>query len=96
MTDIKMAEDRPRDIHYKDGVYDVSLIFGWLDSGKAPSGLRVHVAETAKPTNFAQSTGSIQKTWSTFEEATEEGKRFAAVLINTWPKRKENPEIEAG
>lgn len=61
MTDVKLAEDRPRDIHYKSGEFDVSLIFGWLDSGKTPSGLRVHVSETAEPNNYAQSTGSIER-----------------------------------
>ncbi|WLG72208.1 hypothetical protein [Pseudomonas simiae] len=96
MTDVKLAEDRPRDIHYKSGDFEVSLIFGWLDAGKTPSGLRVHVAETAQPNNFAQSTGSIEKNWSTFEEAVAEGEKFASGLITTWPNRKEKSGIEAG
>ncbi|AKF46374.1 hypothetical protein BKM04_01970 [Pseudomonas syringae pv. syringae] len=96
MTDVKLAEDRPRDIHYKSGEFDVSLIFGWLDSGKTPSGLRVHVSETAEPNNYAQSTGSIEKTWSSFEEAVDQGEKFASGLINTWPERKEKPGIKAG
>jgi predicted acyl esterase len=96
MTGVKLGEDRPRDIHYKIGGFDVSLIFGWLDAGRAPSGVRVHVAETEEPNNFAQSAGPIEKSWSTFEEAVDESEKFASELINTWPNRKEKSGVEAG
>lgn len=96
MAGIKLAEDRPRDIHYKSGDFDVSLIFGWIDADQTPSGLRVHVAETAKPNNFAKSAGSLEKNWATFEEAVDEGEKFASGLINTWPDRKGKSGIKAG
>ncbi|MDP9512314.1 hypothetical protein Q7O56_25115 [Pseudomonas protegens] len=84
MEEIKMGEDRPRNVFYKDGDYQVSLVFSWAEPGVVPSGVKVHVAESAKPDNFSQSSQPLPKNWEDVEGAEEEGRKFASGLIATW------------
>ncbi len=84
MDEIKLGEDRPRNVIYQEGDYQVSLLFTWAEPGQVPSGVRVHVSEVKAPNNFSQSSQPLPQTWATFDEAEAEGRKFASGLIATW------------
>ena len=91
MTDVKLAEDRPRNINYQESIYDISLIFSWADAGTVPSGIRIRAEESESPANHAKTTGLLEKEWSSFEEAVEKGKQFARHLIAQLKESQKQP-----
>lgn len=85
MDEVKLTEDRPPNIYYEEtGKLSVSLVFSWDNAGTVPSGVEVRVAEIARPNVYAQSTGPLKQTWSTFEDAEWEGRKFASELMKDW------------
>ena len=83
MSDIRIAEDRPRNISYIEGQFEVSIGFGWAAPGNIPTSVKVSIRESARNTNLAASSDAIKKSWTTFEEAETEGRRVATELITT-------------
>lgn len=83
MSDVRLAEDRPRNISYIEGQFEVFIGFGWAETGNIPTSIKVSIREPARNTNLSASSDAIQKIWTTFEEAEIEGRRVATELIKT-------------
>lgn len=83
MSDNRLAEDRPRNISYIEGKFEVFIGFGWAELGNIPTSVKVSIREPARNTNLAASSDAIRKNWTTFEEAETEGRRVATELITT-------------
>jgi hypothetical protein len=84
MSEVKLAEDRPRNFKWSYKTYAVSIDFQWQEPGKTPSGVLVKVEDVAAE-KFMGTPSSIPRTWKSFEEAVEAGKDFARGLIDHKP-----------
>ena len=85
MDDVRLGEDKTRNVHYQEeGKFNISLIFAWAEDDDVPTAVKVHVAEIERPNVFAQTSSGLEKTWSTYEEAEDEGKKFASHLLHDW------------
>lgn len=87
MDEVRLGEDRPRNVSYADGKFHVSIMYSWAEPGSVPSGVKVRVEEIARPNVCAFNPRPIERTWDSLEGAEEEGRKFASGLMYKWEER---------
>lgn len=82
VSEVRLAEDRPRNIIYKEGDIEVSLIFGWAQPGNTPTSVKIAIRVISNQENLAVSNEPTHATWTSFDEAEAEGRRVASDIIS--------------
>src|SRR5690349_16646698 len=83
VSEVRLAEDRPRNISYREGDFEVSISFGWAQADAVPTNVKVAVRLLSRQDNLAVSNETSNAAWGSFEEAKAEGRRVATEMISS-------------
>ena len=83
MSEVRLAEDRPRNVCYEEGDFEVSLIFGWAQPGNTPTSVKIAIRVISNQENLAVSNEPTHATWTSFDGAEAEGRRVASSIISS-------------